>query len=53
MAYRAITEGAVGVDMDGIYSRLKIINDGVAISMVVHQNMNGQQAYQFYLDNKK
>jgi len=53
MAYRAIADGAAGVDMGrNIFQAENPKAMVKAISKVVHEGLTGQQAYEFYLDNK-
>lgn len=53
MAYRAISEGACGVDMGrNIFQAENPRAMAQAIHKVVHDNFTGPQAYQFYCDVK-
>lgn len=53
MAYRAISEGAAGVDMGrNIFQSEKPAAMAQAIAKVVHENYTDKQAYEFYLDCK-
>jgi len=53
MAYRAIADGAAGVDMGrNIFQAESPKAMAKAISKIVHDGLTGQQAYQFYLDTK-
>ncbi len=54
LAYRAISDGAVGVDMGrNIFQADDPIAMTRAIARVVHENFTDKEAYQFYLDTKK
>lgn len=53
MAYRAISEGAHGVDMGrNIFQSESPITMCKAVGKVVHEGFTDKQAYQFYLDTK-
>lgn len=53
MAYRAISEGARGVDMGrNIFQAESPVAMCRAIAKVVHEGFNDRQAYEFYLDAK-
>lgn len=53
MAYRAVCEGAAGVDMGrNIFQAENPKAMARAIYKVVHENLNGKQAYAFYCDVK-
>jgi putative autoinducer-2 (AI-2) aldolase len=53
MAYRAISEGAAGVDMGrNIFQAEKPKAMARAIHKVVHEGLSGQQAFEFYCDTK-
>jgi 3-hydroxy-5-phosphonooxypentane-2,4-dione thiolase len=53
MAYCAISDGAAGVDMGrNIFQADNPKAMAKAISKVVHENLTGQQAYEFYLDTR-
>lgn len=54
MAYRAINEGARGVDMGrNIFQAQDPVAMCQAVGKVVHERYSDQQAYEFYLDTKK
>ncbi len=54
MAYKAIQEGARGVDMGrNIFQAEDPKAMAKAVAMVVHQNSTAKQAHEFYLDTKK
>ncbi len=54
MAYKAIQEGACGVDMGrNIFQAEDPKAMAKAVAMVVHQNSTAAQAHEFYLDTKK
>jgi len=53
MAYRAISEGAAGVDMGrNIFQAEKPGAMARAIHKVVHEGLSGQQAFEFYCDTQ-
>ena len=53
MAYMAISDGAVGVDMGrNIFQADSPLAMAQAIAKVVHEGFSGAQAYEFYCDNK-
>ena len=53
MAYKAIDQGAAGVDMGrNIFQAEDPKAMCKAIVKVVHENYTGPQAYEFYLDTK-
>lgn len=53
MAYRAIAQGAAGVDMGrNIFQAEDQLAMCKAIGKVVHENYNDKLAYEFYLDTK-
>ena len=53
MAYRAISEGAAGVDMGrNIFQAENPKAMARAIHKVVHDGLDGKQSYEFYLDAK-
>jgi 3-hydroxy-5-phosphonooxypentane-2,4-dione thiolase len=54
MAYRAISEGAAGVDMGrNIFQAESPQAMAQAISKIVHEGLSGQQAFEFYCEFKK
>ncbi|MGI6031559.1 MAG: 3-hydroxy-5-phosphonooxypentane-2,4-dione thiolase [Eubacteriales bacterium] len=54
MAYRAISEGAHGVDMGrNIFQSEAPVAMTKAIAKVVHEGYTDRQAYEFYLDSKQ
>lgn len=53
-AYKAIADGAAGVDMGrNIFQAGDPVSMAKAIAKVVHENYTDQQAYEFYLDTAK
>lgn len=53
MAYKAIADGAAGVDMGrNIFQAESPKTMARAIAKVVHEGFTGPQAYEFYLENK-
>ena len=54
MCYRAIAEGAAGIDMGrNIFQSLDPVAMAEAVKMVVHQNATSKEAYEFFLDTKR
>jgi putative autoinducer-2 (AI-2) aldolase len=54
MAYKAISEGANGVDMGrNIFQAEDPVAMAQAVGKVVHSGLTDKQAYEFYLDTKK
>ncbi|MDF2592075.1 MAG: putative aldolase [Clostridia bacterium] len=54
MCYKAISEGAAGVDMGrNIFQSTDPIAMVQAVRMVVHKNATDKEAYEFFLDTKK
>jgi len=54
MAYRAVSQGAAGVDMGrNIFQAENPRAMAQAIGKVVHAGLTGRQAYEFYLEAKK
>ncbi len=53
MAHRAVSEGAAGVDMGrNVFQAENPKAMARAIYKVIHENLTGKQAYEFYCDNK-
>ena len=54
MCYRAISEGAAGVDMGrNIFQSLDPVAMVQAVNMIVHKNATDKEAYEFFLDIKR
>lgn len=54
MAYRAISQGAHGVDMGrNIFQSEDPVAMAQAIAKVVHEKYTGENAYEFFMDTKK
>ncbi|GAA4654409.1 3-hydroxy-5-phosphonooxypentane-2,4-dione thiolase [Anaerocolumna aminovalerica] len=54
MCYRAISEGAAGIDMGrNIFQSLDPAAMAGAVGMIVHKNATDKEAYEYFLDMKK